>query len=134
MEYVNVCQATKEDCKGIMNLVQVIQYKNTLSAISVYCFYRFKFHALHFFCLFNVQELAEYEKLEDRVKITHDMLEKDGFGEQKFFSCKIAKVQENGNYKIFALGKKRQSTVHYSQTEYVCQESSIFHQHRPEKI
>ncbi|KAK3585600.1 hypothetical protein CHS0354_004503 [Potamilus streckersoni] len=44
-----------------------------------------------------VQELAEFEKLSDQVKINGDVLRRDGFGNEQFFRCKVAEVTGAGN-------------------------------------
>ena len=39
-----------------------------------------------------IQELADYEKTPDAPKISVEVLEKDGFGEEKFFHCLVAEL------------------------------------------
>ncbi|XP_060079306.1 thialysine N-epsilon-acetyltransferase-like [Ylistrum balloti] len=36
-----------------------------------------------------IQELADFEKMGDKVDMTVEMLRRDGFGEQKFFQCLV---------------------------------------------
>ncbi|XP_070213186.1 thialysine N-epsilon-acetyltransferase-like isoform X3 [Littorina saxatilis] len=37
-----------------------------------------------------IKELAEFEKLPEQVRITADVLRKDGFGEDRYFHCLVA--------------------------------------------
>ena len=39
-----------------------------------------------------IQELADYEKTPDAPKISVEVLEKDGFGDVKFFHCLVAEM------------------------------------------
>lgn len=54
-------------------------------------------------------ELAEYEKMPDQVKISHEELKRDGFCQNPFYQCLIAEVPErhktkDGHVKVgFAL-------------------------------
>uniref|UniRef100_A0A3P9HKA7 Spermidine/spermine N1-acetyltransferase family member 2b n=1 Tax=Oryzias latipes TaxID=8090 RepID=A0A3P9HKA7_ORYLA len=41
-----------------------------------------------------IMELAVYENMPDQVKIAHEELERDGFGENPFFQCLVAEVPE----------------------------------------
>ncbi|MCJ8748326.1 hypothetical protein PDJAM_G00163660 [Pangasius djambal] len=41
-----------------------------------------------------IMELAVYEKLADQVKISHEELQRDGFGPNPFYQCLIAEVPE----------------------------------------
>ncbi|KAK7482871.1 hypothetical protein BaRGS_00025904 [Batillaria attramentaria] len=37
-----------------------------------------------------IKELAEYEKMPEQVKISADVLKRDGFGKEKYFDCLVA--------------------------------------------
>ncbi|KAK3508842.1 hypothetical protein QTP70_009892 [Hemibagrus guttatus] len=41
-----------------------------------------------------IMELAVYEKMADQVKISHEELQRDGFGPNPFYQCFIAEVPE----------------------------------------
>ncbi|KAL4659913.1 diamine acetyltransferase 2-like isoform X1 [Arapaima gigas] len=41
-----------------------------------------------------IRELAVYEKMLDKVKISHEVLERDGFSENPFFHCLVAEVPQ----------------------------------------
>ncbi|XP_053086192.1 spermidine/spermine N(1)-acetyltransferase-like protein 1 isoform X1 [Pangasianodon hypophthalmus] len=41
-----------------------------------------------------IMELAVYEKMADQVKISHEELQRDGFGPNPFYQCLIAEVPE----------------------------------------
>ncbi|CAG2186262.1 SAT [Mytilus edulis] len=41
-----------------------------------------------------IKELAVYEKMEEQVKITADVLRTDGFGEEKFYHCFVAELKD----------------------------------------
>ncbi|XP_068600070.1 thialysine N-epsilon-acetyltransferase-like [Brachionichthys hirsutus] len=41
-----------------------------------------------------IMELAVFEKMPDQVKISHEDLERDGFGQNPFFECLVAEVPE----------------------------------------
>ncbi|XP_056267582.1 thialysine N-epsilon-acetyltransferase-like isoform X1 [Pseudoliparis swirei] len=41
-----------------------------------------------------IMELADFEKMTDQVKITHEELERDGFCQNPFFECLVAEVPE----------------------------------------
>lgn len=42
-----------------------------------------------------IQELAEFEKLPEQVKMTAETLRRDGFGDQKFFTCLVVEAKGN---------------------------------------
>ena len=42
-----------------------------------------------------IQELADYEKMPDGPKISAEVLEADGFGDEIFFRCFVAEHEEN---------------------------------------
>ena len=42
-----------------------------------------------------IQELADYEKMPDGPKISAEVLEADGFGDETFFRCFVAEQEEN---------------------------------------
>ncbi|XP_069071694.1 thialysine N-epsilon-acetyltransferase-like isoform X2 [Pleurodeles waltl] len=39
-----------------------------------------------------IRELAEYEKLADKVQITEEVLKKDGFGDNPFYKCFVVEL------------------------------------------
>ena len=41
-----------------------------------------------------IQELADYEKMPDGPKISAETLEKDGFGDETFFRCFVAELNQ----------------------------------------
>ncbi|KAM9440918.1 diamine acetyltransferase 2b [Clarias gariepinus] len=41
-----------------------------------------------------IMELAVYEKMADQVKISHEELQRDGFGPNPFYQCLVAEVPE----------------------------------------
>ncbi|KAM3600685.1 uncharacterized protein V6R79_000636 [Siganus canaliculatus] len=41
-----------------------------------------------------IMELAVFEKMSDQVKISHEVLERDGFCQNPFFECLVAEVPE----------------------------------------
>ena len=41
-----------------------------------------------------IQELADYEKMPEGPKISAEVLEKDGFGDEKFFHCFVAEQSD----------------------------------------
>ncbi|XP_068187694.1 thialysine N-epsilon-acetyltransferase-like [Antennarius striatus] len=46
-----------------------------------------------------IMELAIYEKMPEQVKISHEELERDGFGQNSYFECLVAEVPEEHKYK-----------------------------------
>ncbi|XP_068456384.1 diamine acetyltransferase 2b isoform X1 [Clinocottus analis] len=46
-----------------------------------------------------ILELAVFENMSDQVKITHEELERDGFGHNPFFECLVAEVPEENKSK-----------------------------------
>ena len=47
-----------------------------------------------------IQELADYEKMPDGPKISAEVLEQDGFGENKFFHCLVAEIDSQVDYSL----------------------------------
>ena len=45
-----------------------------------------------------IQELADYEKMPDGPKISAEVLEQDGFGDNKFFDCLVAEIDSQVAY------------------------------------
>ncbi|XP_064639339.1 thialysine N-epsilon-acetyltransferase-like [Lineus longissimus] len=43
-----------------------------------------------------IKELAVYENMPEQVKIGADVLRRDGFGEDRYFHCYVAEVQDKG--------------------------------------
>lgn len=68
MDNIAVRKAKKEDCKEIMKLIQVILKWNQKFFIESYK--KFILGIIHSWC-FNLQELADFEKMSDGVKIDY---------------------------------------------------------------
>ena len=51
-----------------------------------------------------IQELADYEKMPDGPKISAETLERDGFGEERFFHCQVCQ-QSWAVKKIFVISE-----------------------------